>query len=120
MGATVKIDLSGARKKLSARSLQNGRREFANVAHRTMNENYVPMRFQSLRDQSFVESDGEKITWTSRYAGAQYAGKRTTKNGKVVYFSNYTTPGTGPKWDELAKPVFMSSWLQAFKRGADW
>ncbi|GKS55271.1 MULTISPECIES: minor capsid protein [Enterococcus] len=120
MGASVRIDLSRAKRKLSHSSIQNGRHEMANKAHLDMNERFVPMRSQHLRDMSFVESNGEKITWNARYALAHYHGGFTNKFGTQVIFSDYTTPGTGPYWDKEAKSIFMSSWLEAFKRGANW
>ncbi|MES5415656.1 minor capsid protein [Enterococcus mundtii] len=120
MGVKVKIDLGRAQEKLSNIAVRNGRREMANTAHTDMNENFVPRRDGPLRQKSFVENDGTKITWVARYALAQYHGGFTTKKGTKVVFSRYTTPGTGPEWDKEATRVFMSSWLEAFKRGAKW
>ncbi|OTN76727.1 hypothetical protein A5886_001806 [Enterococcus sp. 8G7_MSG3316] len=117
---SCKVDFGRALEKLNSNSIRKGRMNLANKAHRDMNENYVPMKSQYLRDQSFVESDGSQITWVARYAAAQYNGGFITKSGKSVVFSNYTTRGTGPFWDDVAIPVFMTSWLEAFKKGADW
>ncbi|EPB3092478.1 minor capsid protein [Enterococcus faecium] len=120
MGASIKIELEGVRKKLGDQNIRNGRYEMANRAQRDMNENFVPMRSQYLRDASFVESDGSQISWVSVYAMAQYHGGFTNRFGTVVVFSNYTTPGTGPYWDREAKPLFISSWIKAFTKGAGW
>ena len=46
---------------------------------------------------------------TSRYAGAQHAGHAGSR-----VFRNYTTPGTGPKWDEAAKREREDAWRRMF------
>ena len=71
------------------------------------------MRDGWLRNSAILTFDGTEIIWNSVYAAAQYYGG--TKNAT---FSNYTTPGTGPRWDEKAKGIFMSDWVKAFTRGA--
>lgn len=57
-----------------------------------------------------MDSDGKAITWNTAYA------KRMFYN----YMYNYTTPGTGPRWDMRAERLFISDWIKAFERGADW
>ena len=51
-----------------------------------------------MRDNVFI--DKKSITYASPYASYQYYGKR--KDGSHVV-RNYTTAGTGPKWDERMK-----------------
>ncbi|MFW7409164.1 minor capsid protein [Vagococcus fluvialis] len=110
---SINIDLRGVYQKLSDSNIQAGRRAFANQAHVDMNENFVPMLDGNLRQFSNIGPDGTTIHWNSVYASAQYYGT----NGKAV-FSKYRTPGTGPRWDEKAKGVFMSDWIDAFMKGA--
>ena len=64
---------------------------FTNTCYKHMDK-YVPEREGNLRTNVDIQTD--KIIYESPYAHAQYTGY--TK-GPVV---NYTTPGTGPYWDE--------------------
>lgn len=109
--AGISVDLSGVYRKLSTTQAETGRYNMAQTAHRDMNENFVPLREGNLRMQSTVSANGKQIIWNSVYARRHYY---ATGNW------NYTTAGTGPRWDEKAKGVFMSRWLEAFKRGAEW
>ncbi|WP_238140599.1 minor capsid protein, partial [Streptococcus suis] len=36
----------------------------------------------------------------------------------IVTFRKYTTPGTGKRWDEKAKAIHMTDWVQRFVKGA--
>lgn len=64
---------------------------FTETCYKAMDK-YVPMDEGNLRTNVDVKTD--EIIYESPYAHAQYVGY--TK-GPVV---NYTTPGTGPYWDE--------------------
>lgn len=114
---TIKLDV--ARKKLSSQSLDRGRYALANQAMADMNQ-FVPMLSTALRQTASIDTDGKSITYNTPYAKAHFYGSRTTKDGKKIPFVNYTTPGTGPRWDLKAKSVFMSDWINAFTKGADW
>ncbi len=72
---------------------------FTNTCYRYMDK-YVPMDTGNLRRNVSITSD--TITYESPYAHAQYIGE---VNGGQV--KNYTTPGTGPYWDERMKSVEM-------------
>lgn len=109
----VSIDLSGVYDKLSDANLKAGQRALANQALVDMNENFVPKLDGWLRNSATIAIDGTHIDWNSVYARAQYYGT----NGKAI-FSTYSEPGTGPRWDEKAKSIFISDWVEAFKRGA--
>ena len=115
----VKINLDVARRKLSSQSLDRGRYALANQAMADMNQ-FVPMLSTALRGTASIDGDGKSISYNTPYAKAQFYGSRTTKGGKTITFNNYTTPGTGPRWDLKAKGVFMSDWINAFAKGADW
>ena len=71
----------------------NGRVQkfFAETCYKHMDK-YVPMDQGDLR--TIVDIQADHITYQSPYAHAQYVGY--TK-GPV---ENYTTPGTGPYWDQ--------------------
>lgn len=57
-------------------------------------DKYVPMDEGNLRTNVSITTN--TITYESPYAAYQYYGMREDKTHKV---KNYTTPGTGPKWD---------------------
>jgi len=110
----IKVELSGVYKKLSSSNSDMGRVCLANQALIDMNENYVPQLSGDLRMSVVASSDGRTISWNTPYARAQYYGS----NGRAV-FSNYTTPGTGPRWDEKAKNIHMNGWIRAYVKGAN-
>lgn len=58
-------------------------------------DKYVPKDIGNLRD--VVDLTSKSITYKSPYASYQYYGQR--KDGSRVV-KNYTTPGTGPRWDQ--------------------
>lgn len=62
-------------------------------------DKYIPKDIGNLRDIKTLRPNS--ITYESNYAHAQYTGY--TK-GPV---RNYTTPGTGPYWDERMKSAEM-------------
>ncbi|MGM0282839.1 MULTISPECIES: minor capsid protein [unclassified Enterococcus] len=105
----IKVDLSGVRKKLSTENFERGQFNMASRMHSTMNENFVPEKDGDLRKMSNVAPDGSQIEWISVYARRQFYAPGGW---------NYTTPGTGPRWDLKAEPIFMSDWIKAFKKGA--
>lgn len=113
---SVSIKLDGVRKKLSADAERRGRYAVANQALADMDP-FIPMLSTALRNSGTIDLDGKGINYNTPYARAQFYGK-VGKGGYPV--RNYTTPGTGPRWDLKAKGVFMSDWINAFKKGADW
>lgn len=101
-------------KKLSIQNLDRALFALTNQAHADMNL-YTPKRQGYLRDDSFVEKN--RITYKMPYAKVQYRGYRISKDGKKIDFQNYTTPGTGPHWDQRAKSNHINSWCKAFIGG---
>ena len=73
-------------------------------------EKYVPLRKGPLRANLTITPD--RLSYGAVYARAQFYGT----NG-IVSFHNYTTPGTGPRWDKKASKDYMDSWVDTFKRG---
>lgn len=106
---SVKVDTKGIKTKVS-RMTKAGQQALANQAYADMNR-YAPMLAGDLRNQSAIAPDAKSIIWNARYARAQYYGS----NGRAV-FRNYTTPGTGPRWDEKAKAIHGASWANVVKR----
>ena len=74
---------------------------FTNTCYRYMDK-YVPKDTGVLREN--VTIDSNSITYEQQYAHAQYIGE--VNGGQVV---NYTTPGTGPYWDERMKSADMQN-----------
>lgn len=105
----VDINLSGVRKKLSQGNVERGRYALANQALADMNP-FVPMKEGITRQTGHVESGGEYVTWNTPYVKRLF----------YMMMYNYTTPGTGPRWDMKAKRIFISDWINAFTKGANW
>ena len=73
------------------------------TCYKAMDE-FVPKRDGNLR--TVVDLRTNSITYQSPYAEYQYYGERADGSHPV---SNYTTPGTGPYWDERMKSIKMES-----------
>ena len=112
----IEVDLGRVMKKLSQGNIDTGRYALANQAMADMHQ-FVPMKGNDLRTTTHIDTDGSSINYNMPYAKAQYYGF-VGKGGYPV--RNYTTPGTGPRWDEKAKSIYMNGWIKAFVEGADW
>ena len=109
----VEINLDKVREKFTDANIQRGRYVLANQALSDMNQ-FVPMRDSNLRTAVAMSTDATELDYLMPYAKAQFYGG-TNK----ARFSNYTTPGTGPRWDLKAESIYMKDWEQAFLKGAD-
>lgn len=105
----ITVDLGGAYVKLSKRAEQRGQYALANQALADMNQ-FVPMDEGILRMSATIDIDGSAINYNTPYAADLF----------YMHKYNYTTPGTGPRWDNKAKGMFMRDWVDAFIKGADW
>lgn len=105
----VDINLKVPRKKLSQENIKRGRYALANQALSDMNP-FIPMKDGILRQTATIDIDGTGINYNTPYAKRMF----------YLYMYNYTTPGTGPRWDIKAKRLFISDWINAFTKGADW
>lgn len=100
MPVTVNVD--GLTSRFSKRNIDKARYEAANQAMTNMNK-YVPYSGENgnqvhLRDTSHATSDGSQITWTTKYATAQFYG---VVNGHRVQHYTVTSgePGKSKRWD---------------------
>lgn len=109
--ARVKVDLSGVNKKLSTGNMQSAKYAMMNQMLMDM-QPFVPNDQGTLQSTGYVGADKNSLEWNTPYAKAQFYGT----NGKAV-FKNYTTPGTGKRWDLRAKGLYMSDWQKVFLRG---
>ena len=106
---TINVDLGGAHKKLSSQAQQRGQYALTNQALADMNQ-FIPMDENILRMSASIDLDGQAINYNTPYAARMF----------YMFMYNYTTPGTGPRWDNKAKAMFMSDWIKAYMRGAGW
>lgn len=112
----ISVNLDNVKRKLSNESVRRGQYAFANQALADMNQ-FVPADEGILRQSATIDLDGKGINYNTPYAKAQFYGF-VGKGAHRVY--NYTTPGTSRRWDLRAKGMFMSDWIDAFKKGAEW
>lgn len=105
----IDIDLKVPRQKLSQQNINRAKYALANQALADMNQ-FVPADEFVLRQTGRVSGDAEEVIWDMPYAARMF----------YMMMRNYTTPGTGPRWDNKAKAIYMNNWLNVFKRGAGW
>lgn len=106
--ARVQIDLRGVDRKISNQAFRRGRIAMASQMAADMNR-FVPLKNSYLRKSGIPVADGSLIIWNSVYAHRQF----TAPPGW-----HYTTPGTGPHWDQKAKQAYGKQWTETFARGA--
>lgn len=83
---------------------RQGQYALVNQVHADSNL-YAPMLSGDLRNQSTIAIDGKSIIWNVPYARRQY----------YNVGARFTTPGTGPKWDQKAAAIHKRSWLRVAK-----
>ena len=115
----IQIDLKGVKKKFGKQSMKLGRLAMANQALADMNK-FVPLHVSVLRQTGTAINDGEQLQWSTPYAKAQFYGSRPFRRGMpvTVVMRNYTTPGTGKRWDLKGKSQYGQQWARTFKRGS--
>ena len=107
--ATVKIEFKRLEKRFSKQAVQQAKREVSDQMLADMNQ-FVPMDVGSLRGTGLVTDSG--LEWNTPYAKAQFYGT----NGRGA-FHDYTTAGTGKRWDLKAKGLYRKQWTESFKKG---
>ncbi|MBS0953053.1 minor capsid protein [Lactiplantibacillus plantarum] len=113
MAFKVNVDLDRFMDRTGLANVKRGQYALVNQAMSDMTQ-FVPKdrSEEPLRQSVHTTSDGSKIIYSTPYAKAQFYG---IINGYPVH--NYSTPGTGKRWDLKAKSMFMSSWVDAFTKG---
>lgn len=104
----VDINLGPAKKKFGEANLRRGRYALANQMLADMDP-FIPRKEGDLRTAVSISMDGRKIYYHMPYANKMF--KRRAKN--------YTTPGTGPRWDRRAAEKYGFNWTEVFAKGAD-
>lgn len=102
----VKVDLSRIEKRISPSKFKSVQYSLANKVVKDT-ERFVPMREGHLRSNVALLSSGQTIRYGIAYATYQYHKK----------YRNYTTAGTGPRWDMVAKGKYLSSWRNLVQKG---
>lgn len=104
---SVRIDsLDTIVKKLKWDESGEARAFLTETCYKAMDK-YVPKRNGDLR--TVVDLRTNSITYQSPYAEYQYYGERADGSHQV---QNYTTPGTGPYWDERMISADMDSVIE--------
>lgn len=112
MPVTIKVNINGVKSKLSKQNIERGRHAMANQMLADYIP-YVPKKNNDLRDSGRVSPDGKQIIFDTPYAKPQFNGR----SGNRV-FRNYSTTGTGKRWDLRAKALHGKTWPRAFVEGA--
>lgn len=107
----VSHDLRKIERTFSDRNLKNANRR-ASGKFLQRSQPYVPLRDGPLRSVGRVK-DYDTIEWRGLpYGKAQFFGT----NG-IVVFKNYTTPGTGKRWDLVTVANHMPEIEKEYVRG---
>lgn len=101
------IQLDAVKAKMSQQNIDRGKYSMANQVLADMNI-YVPRLEGPLEGSGRVSADHEWVIWDTPYARRRF----------YEYATNYTMPGTGRRWDLLAKGNHVRDWEQAFIKGA--
>lgn len=103
------IDLRNTEEDLKERH-RRGQQKFGEIFLKDA-QPFVPLEFGPLRGSSLVENGGKQVSWEI------YSDRGFPYGVQQFYtqYSNYTTPGTGPRWDEQAKANHYQSWVQQIK-----
>lgn len=107
---TIKIDKQRLNQKISVANIKKAKFALTHQAMADMDQ-YVPKKAGHLRMSG--TSNGDRITYQMPYAAYQFRG--ISSKGKK--FTNYTTTGTGSRWDKRAKANHIDSWRKAFIDG---
>ena len=104
MRVDVKVNTKDIDKKLSKANLNNANRIVAGQMLMDMTP-FVPFRKGTLIGSAHL--NGNVLSWNTPYARRRFYEENV----------NFTTPGTGARWDNRAKAVNMDSWLRVLKKG---
>ena len=104
----VQVDSSRLMRKFNPTAFKRGQFALASQASADMNQ-FVPMKKGYLRKSNVIPRDGSYIEYTMPYSNRMLHGDPGW---------HYSTPGTGPRWDKVAKARYIEKWERAFVKGA--
>lgn len=102
----IEVDFDAIEKKLGPSSVKLGRLAMYSQAIRDM-EDFIPKKKGRLRGSARQVEDG--VEYATPYARAQYYGSSYNKGGSFT-FNEYSTPGTGPRWDKKVSDDQKKKW----------
>lgn len=108
MRLDVTVNTKSLDQKLSKANLNNASRIVAGQMLMDMTP-FVPMSNAKSRGtlRGSAHLIGTVLSWNTPYARRRFYEENV----------NFTTPGTGARWDKRAKAVNMDSWLRVLKKG---
>lgn len=125
---SMEAHLEEALRKTSPGNMERTKQALLNQMLADMN-NYVPLQDGGLRGSGHIS--GDDLVWRTPYARAQYYGiKRrgfvSDKQRRWFFWAlkqgfiakGYTTAGTGPQWDAVAKGVHGGDWTRLWTQEA--
>lgn len=120
MKIKAKVDMDSINARFSKRGIEKAKYGVLNQMKADMNK-FVPYSRRNdrinLRGSATILGDNSGIVYNTPYARRMYEGVVVDRNGVRHPVKHWTTPGTGDRWDEKAKPLFVSSWLDTMKKG---
>ena len=108
MRVSVSVNTKDIDRKLSKANLNNANRIVVGQMLMDMTP-FVPMSNAKSRGtlRGSAHLNGTVLSWNTPYARRRFYEENV----------NFTTPGTGARWDNRAKAVNMDSWLRVLKKG---
>lgn len=98
------IDVKGVKPRIN-QMVKRGQYALVNQVYADMNP-YVPAKDYDLRNQSNANPTTGEIIYSVPYARPLF----------YNLYHNYTTPGTGPRWDQKALSIHGKSWERVTER----
>lgn len=108
MSVNVDTDFSDIYSSISGQNALRGRYDMGNQMISDMNR-FVPRKSGDLRQHVMLTDNAEQIHYTQIYARRHFYAPGNW---------NYTTPGTGPRWDQKAQAMYSENWANIYARGA--
>lgn len=108
MSAKVDVDFREIYSSVNGGLATRARYAMGNQMISDMNR-FVPKESGDLRQQVALTGNNDMIVYNSTYASAQFYAPGGWK---------YTTPGTGPRWDNKAKAIHGDKWAETYAKGA--
>ena len=108
MGTNIDVDFTDIYSSLNGANSSKARYAMGNQMIQDMNR-YVPKESGDLRQQVMLTGDNDTIVYNSVYARRHFYAPGGW---------NYTTPGTGPRWDEKGRANHIEDWKNVYVKGA--
>lgn len=104
----IKCNFEKLLNRYTPEKVENARREMCDQMLSDMTP-LVPYRKGALQGTGHVTEEG--LEWNTPYAKAQFYGRDKNRT-----FRNYTTAGTGKRWDLKAESMYKANWKNVFAK----